>query len=295
MINKRLRTGVHRMACNDYDAGLKSSKLVFSCDRCCKHFERRKRDAINSRVIFDGKDYCKVCSIEMSRENLVGKSYGKFIVEKFSHSDGQNNFWECLCSCGGKRKVKTSALKSGSMFHCEACQKASEINLTDKNFGKIHVVDVAYTKQEKHWNCICSCGNKFILQQNRLVSGAATTCRSCSYQKKRENIYGELPAKYWWIVLRGAKERNKEVSITAKYAFETFLNQNRKCALSGVDIGFRDETNSKHTASLDRIDSTKHYEEGNIQWVHKNINKMKQDLNQNIFLEFCRLVTEFVP
>lgn len=46
------------------------------------------------------------------------------------------------------------------------------------------------------------------------------------------------------------------------------------------------------TASLDRIDSTKGYTLDNIQWVHKHINVMKMDLDQEYFIKLCKLVTK---
>jgi hypothetical protein len=42
----------------------------------------------------------------------------------------------------------------------------------------------------------------------------------------------------------------------------------------------------------DRIDSSKGYVVGNIQWVHKHINKMKNKYPQDHFIEMCRLVAE---
>ena len=44
------------------------------------------------------------------------------------------------------------------------------------------------------------------------------------------------------------------------------------------------------TASLDRIDSSKGYIQGNIQWVHKRINQMKWDSEENDFINWCKLV-----
>jgi hypothetical protein len=41
---------------------------------------------------------------------------------------------------------------------------------------------------------------------------------------------------------------------------------------------------------LDRVDSSKGYIEGNVQWVHKTINLMKQSFNQKEFIHFCKLV-----
>lgn len=47
------------------------------------------------------------------------------------------------------------------------------------------------------------------------------------------------------------------------------------------------------TASLDRIDSNKGYNKENIQWVHKYINKMKMDFNQDYYIEMCRKVSNY--
>lgn len=84
-----------------------------------------------------------------------------------------------------------------------------------------------------------------------------------------------------------------------KYLWELFLKQDRKCALSGVPLSFEGKTmenryasTSKKTASLDRIDSTKGYIKGNVQWVHKIVNLMKQTTNQDEFIEWCRKVAE---
>ena len=65
--------------------------------------------------------------------------------------------------------------------------------------------------------------------------------------------------------------------------------------MSGIDILFADSCeNSKYTsASLDRIDSSKGYIEGNVQWVHKDINKIKTDMSDNKFIEWCKLIAEY--
>ena len=43
-------------------------------------------------------------------------------------------------------------------------------------------------------------------------------------------------------------------------------------------------------ASLDRIDNTKGYEIGNIQWVHKDVNWMKHDFDQSYYIQTCKMV-----
>lgn len=52
----------------------------------------------------------------------------------------------------------------------------------------------------------------------------------------------------------------------------------------------RDNRQIETTASLDRIDSDQGYILGNIQWVHKIVNIMKQDTVQSEFIGWCRAV-----
>ena len=46
------------------------------------------------------------------------------------------------------------------------------------------------------------------------------------------------------------------------------------------------------TASLDRIDSLLGYTIDNVQWVHKDINRIKFDMSQCRFVELCCLIAE---
>ena len=96
---------------------------------------------------------------------------------------------------------------------------------------------------------------------------------------------GDISMSYWKNLKSGAKMRDIDFKITIEYAWDLYLKQSGKCELSGLPIGF--ETPKHNTASLDRIDSTKPYEIGNVQWIHRDINTMKWDLQQGHFIELC--------
>jgi hypothetical protein len=85
---------------------------------------------------------------------------------------------------------------------------------------------------------------------------------------------------------------NKKITIP-----NLFLEQDQKCALSGILLEPWISNNKKQgrrmSASLDRIDSSKGYIVGNVQWVHKDINRLKWDLSQEKFIELCKLVAEY--
>lgn len=129
-----------------------------------------------------------------------------------------------------------------------------------------------------------------------LKSGATKSC-GC---KRRKNLHpkwngiGDISGNYIDSIKRGAKSRSLDFTITKEYIWDLFLKQDRKCALSGVDIviNFQVSYGLKHTASLDRIDSTRGYIEGNVQWVHQDINYMKSNYTQKYFIDICKKIAK---
>ena len=78
-------------------------------------------------------------------------------------------------------------------------------------------------------------------------------------------------------------------------AWQLFENQEHRCALSGLLLNFpKDRNPHGGTASLDRIDSDGDYTLDNVQWVHKDINKLKNAFNQSYFIELCKAVASKV-
>ena len=171
--------------------------------------------------------------------------------------------------------------------------KASE--LEGKRFGRLMVLGRSETSRNGHtrWNVRCDCGIEKTVFGTHLIRGNTTTCGSCHLKEKSRNFQGvgDLPKTYYSSLKRGAdggKGRNPlEFGVTIEYLWEEFEKQGGKCALSGLPIDFRSKT-----ASCDRIDSSKGYVEGNIQWLHKDVNMMKRHYTEDYFRTLCRLITE---
>jgi len=106
--------------------------------------------------------------------------------------------------------------------------------------------------------------------------------------------YGEISGSVLTNIRKGATARNLSCDISIKQIWELFLAQNRKCALSGKDIYFSSTCKSYDgTASLDRINSSKGYIIDNVQWVHKWVNLMKQDMDDQEFIDWCHAISSF--
>ena len=123
-------------------------------------------------------------------------------------------------------------------------------------------------------------------------------CPKCFMQRNRGNTkgnwkgFGEISGDHWSVIKRAAKLRNLEFDISIKEAWELFLSQNKKCALTGWPLNMHESGSGKWTASLDRIDSSIGYIPGNVQWLHNDINKMKLHHSTQRFYEICNSVVE---
>lgn len=96
-------------------------------------------------------------------------------------------------------------------------------------------------------------------------------------------------------MINGARKRDIEITITIEDAWNKFLEQEGKCALTGIDINLNRDCSRNwddHTASLDRIDNTKGYIKDNVQWLHKVVNKLKNTLTEEEFIKWCTLVAD---
>jgi hypothetical protein len=101
----------------------------------------------------------------------------------------------------------------------------------------------------------------------------------------------------WNKIIYRSKKRGQLFNISKKYAEKLLLIQNFKCNLSGLDLYFATDYKSHSSggtnASLDRIDSSQGYIEGNVQWVDKDVNKMKMAYDEKYFKELCKKISEY--
>ncbi len=188
-------------------------------------------------------------------------------------------------------------------------------NCIGEIYGKLTVVGKAVRPNGLKYGgddwikCKCECGNestipyRAVMYKNTKSCGCIGKARGPNHRDWRG--CGEISADYFGTCKRRAlgggvlNRTPKEFSVTIEYLWELFLKQNRICAISGLVLTFdpygsgkkRKETN-KVTASLDRIDSSKGYVDGNVQWIHKHINIMKNDLPQSKFIEYCKIISK---
>lgn len=135
----------------------------------------------------------------------------------------------------------------------------------------------------------CECGTEKTVLGTHLIQGKTQSCGCLKREPRNFRGYKGVSLTYFSSLKRGAdggKGRKPiDFRVSIEYLGELLEKQNYLCALSGLSISYKDKT-----ASLDRIDSSKGYVEGNVQWVHKDVNMMKRHYSQDYFVKLCKLV-----
>lgn len=170
--------------------------------------------------------------------------------------------------------------------------------LEGAKFGHIEVLNKnGYRGNNVLWHCKChSCGREF----DRIGGTLRNTTKSCGCVRRHRGKdsphwrgVGDISGANFKTYKANAIRRGIFFGLTIDYMWELYLIQKGKCALSGIDIVFGRTGRDENTASLDRINSKSPYEVGNVQWVHKHINMMKLDHDENYFLSICKLIADY--
>lgn len=244
----------------------------------------------------------------MSKEDkLIGQKFNHGVVIEFLGADRKRKrnglLWKLECLCGNTYEATTTDLTCDRKKSCGCHRKHARLkrlqNTVGRRYGKLVVVDTTEDRNSSgvlYRRCKCDCGNYKHVTQSNLTSGNVTSC-GCNknLQGKQHKLYRgyeDISLRYWSRIQNNARNRGLDFSITIEYAWGVWKEQNRLCALSGQSLCFQRSKSSNFTASLDRIDNSKGYVEGNIQWIHKDINKCKTDFSQDYFLAMCKMVAD---
>ncbi len=152
----------------------------------------------------------------------------------------------------------------------------------------------------------CDCGSVNTLTTKSHFK-ATSRCRKCTGPENAKLTYsdyvrphlgiGDISLKVFRYLRKTAKDRSIPFELDLQYLWDLFIQQDRECVYTAVPLKFPlkstkagDVDHRAMTASLDRIDSSKGYVKGNVQWVHKIVNRMKGTLSDSEFKNWCKLV-----
>lgn len=231
----------------------------------------------------------------------VGQVFNELTVIKLlePQPEGRNGkrypWIRVRCSCGSEFDTRSHAIRRGekaSPKACPACAKRS-VSLGTR-FDQLVVESFIHDDKKRLMAvCRCDCGQTKIVRAYLLKNNATNSC-GCKPNGAWKG-YGGLSGSMYYRTKRNAELRGLSHNVSIEFLWGLFESQKGLCALTSLPISFGRFCNDENTASLDRIDSLVGYEEGNVQWLHKDVNLMKMDLSIDRFRFLCALVAKQNP
>lgn len=196
------------------------------------------------------------------------------------------------------QSIKQTIIRCGIDFSHFKHGKAYD-NMIGKKYHMLTIKNLYKKGKRVFAQCACECGEEKNIRIDDIKSGRAVSC-GC-HSKNRWNMVGEKNPYFQGVkelsktkyseIKKQAIKRGKKFTLSIDYLWDLFEKQNRKCALSGLEIKFgRNGYSNETSASLDRIDNNKDYIEGNVRWVLKDINMIRGSYNNDYFINLCKAV-----
>lgn len=224
------------------------------------------------------------------KEINVGDKIGNWEVINIKYGD-----CKCLCKCNSIVTVKKTSLLSGASIQCRGCNvKDRQLKLINQKFNQWTIIEHIDSKLCK---VRCECGYERKLNSSAVIHGYSKRCSTCNHKSKMVTLLN-VTDRFINKLKALAGKRGHDFAVSKEYLNKLLEIQNYKCNLSGVDIciakTYKLQSHGGTTASLDRIDSSKGYIEGNVQWVHKFINIMKGSHNEDYFIDMCKNISKYI-
>jgi hypothetical protein len=244
------------------------------CKECKAKHNRKYKGNPPRKPIVDGKKHCSKCDQWRSLE---------FFAKDRSAATGYS-YWCKYCT--GTKNPNTPGRPSlkpiiDGKKQCTRCNEWKPIEEFEKhkksNQGRSGRCKDCATKRTTQW-----VGGTIENYLTRLVKSNRSNRK---FRTEKRNKRGKRPADFW-----------TESCIAFEFLMELWKEQNGRCAITGIEMThLAGEGRTQTNVSIDRIDSSIGYVEGNIQLVCKIVNVMKSELSLADLKLWCKRILTGLP
>lgn len=228
----------------------------------------------------------------------VGEKFGYWeVVDNTPIVKNGHTYVKVRCKCGKEEEKCLSDLKNGRSTGCRSCkarERSQEIKIGQKYKHWIVISGPQVNNRHKiMWQVKCDCGLSEPVWKSAWEITTPTKCQQCckcgpivqgNNLAIKNGKVGDLTLGRFNKIKRSAKSRDIEFNLTIEYLWNLFQEQRQLCAIT------EDYIYNIEEASLDRINSSEGYIEGNVQWVTQQANLSKHVMTMEQLYEFCRKV-----
>lgn len=214
-------------------------------------------------------------------KKLVGKQFDKLTIVGFLGMVGENTLepmWLCNCECGNTSERRSSYLrrKESREKSCGCTNKTVAVDITGEKYGKLTAIRNTGKKNTNGcyiWEFACDCGNHTEREIGNLRHKPdSAQCQECTFKQTGDRNRTHGTPKNDKVYKTWLKIKERCFNINDK-SYSNYGAKGITMQEDWVDdfVKFRDyigrppDDGKKY--SIDRIDNSKGYEEGNIRWA----------------------------
>lgn len=132
--------------------------------------------------------------------------------------------------------------------------------------------------------CYCGCSTRSMFEDH-----CYNVCQKCMHSHGSIKFLEGIIPRLYNNSKTSARSRSLSHSLTKEYISNLLNSQGGRCAYTGREF---DLTIKDLCPSIDRIDSSIGYEEGNIAIVLTCVNLAKRDMSLDLFIDICRDISK---
>jgi len=226
-------------------------------------------------------------------EDITGKKFGRLFVMQTTREVTTSRgwklaYWKCKCSCGKYKEVRVDMLRNGKVTSC-GCYRREKMKLVRKfKYSNIR-------RKTVRTKCT-QCGAIVIRFSSGIKSKRIYCTPGCYHMSTKGSPF--IP--YLNLIRNNNnwRRRKKLVKLSVNDLSAQWQKQNGICPYTGHKLILLDGKKHEKTpmqASLDRIDNSKDYVKGNIQFVALMANYAKNEFSSEELIKFCRAVSNYCP
>lgn len=215
----------------------------------------------------------------LKRKDYTGQKYGHLTAISFEYLKNNKSYWKFKCDCGNYITHRIDSVLCGDKKTCGQCESIRIINERGNRYGKLLVIDYAYTKNGSvFWKCNCDCGNTKIARGSSLRSGGVNSC-GCIISKGESYIQSYL-------------EKNN-INFISQYKPSGLLNENG----NQMRFDFAILNSENIVIGIIEFDGIQHFENSSsitTGWGHTlEINQIRDKIKTNYCIKndipLCRI------
>ncbi|MCW0979390.1 hypothetical protein OK142_01090 [Agrobacterium sp. BT-220-3] len=156
------------------------------------------------------------------------------------------------------------------------------VDLTGQRFGRLVVTGrSASVNKRTRWVVVCDCGTEKVVGAQNLTNpnpkSRIVSCGCYGAEARRASLitHGESKSpemKMFWEAKKRSKLRGQTFTISRED-----ISIPDVCPLLGIPLFLTPGKQTPNSPSLDRVDSSRGYEPGNVQVISNRANAMKHD------------------